>query len=359
MKLLILDQFSDLGGAQRAVLDLLPAVRRAGWTALFGLPGEGEFSSRVREMGFEAEVIDCGPYASGRKTLGDVVRFVAGTPLLARQIRHLADRARAELIYINGPRLLPAAALWRPKTPVLFHAHSVLPPGRVRQLAGASLRRLDAHVVAVCEYVADSWREYVAADRISVVYNGVAGPDRAVWNPHPGAPVVGCVGRIAPEKGQLEFVAAAPRILESIPKARFVIHGAALFGEAAALRYEADVRKAAANLPVQFAGWSSDVYGAFAEMDLLLVPSTGQEATTRVILEAQAAGVPVIALRSGGIPEVVTEEELADSTEEMGRLAVQALMRPDTGASQRARESWTRRFTLERYQAEMMRAMGG
>jgi len=41
-----------------------------------------------------------------------------------------------------------------------------------------------------------------------------------------------------------------------------------------------------------------------ARLDLLLVPSTGPEATTRVIPEAYVAGVPVIAFPSGGIPEV-------------------------------------------------------
>ena len=55
-----------------------------------------------------------------------------------------------------------------------------------------------------------------------------------------------------------------------------------------------------------------------AGLDLLLVPSTGPEATTRVILEAYAAGVPVIAFPSGGIPEVAgTLEDPAMVQEEM------------------------------------------
>ena len=60
-------------------------------------------------------------------------------------------------------------------------------------------------------------------------------------------------------------------------------------------------------LPIELAGWMDDVYACLSQLDLLLVPSAGHEATTRVILEAFAAGVPVVAFPSGGIPEVVDD----------------------------------------------------
>ena len=61
----------------------------------------------------------------------------------------------ADLVYVNGPRLLPAAALARLRVPVLFHAHSCLPPGASRMLAGMSLRRMRAQRDGDR---ADSWR---------------------------------------------------------------------------------------------------------------------------------------------------------------------------------------------------------
>ena len=91
MKLLLLDQFSDLGGAQQNLLELLPAIRDAGWQTLVGLPGDGELFERVRALGFEAERIECGPYGSGRKSAADFARFLAGTPRLARQMRRMAQ----------------------------------------------------------------------------------------------------------------------------------------------------------------------------------------------------------------------------------------------------------------------------
>jgi glycosyltransferase involved in cell wall biosynthesis len=360
MRLLVLDQFSDPGGAQWCLLDLLPAIRRRGWQALVALPGTGELFERVRALGFETARVDCGPYSSGRKSLGDVARFLAETPGAARQIRRLAGDLQADLVYINGPRLLPAAALAGLRCPVVFHSHSYLPPGPVRKLTGAALRRMDARVIANCRFVAEPWRPYVRPESLSVIYNGVAGPAIQLPRLREQFPRVGCIGRIAPEKGQGEFLAAASMVYRVLPDCRFWVYGAPLFSEPG---YLEEVRAAAAGLPVCFAGWVPDVYAALAGLDLVLVPSTAHEATTRVIAEAFAAGVPVVAFRSGGIPEVLDHGHggwLADSVEEMARLAVDFLTAaPEVraAASQAARDSWRRRFTLDRFHESVIRQL--
>ncbi len=355
MNLLFLDQFSDLGGAQKNLLELLPAVRAAGWYALIGLPGEGELFQRVRALGFEVQRIDCGPYASGRKSAADLGRFLAGTPQLAAQIHKMAQRADANVVYLNGPRLLPAAALAGLKLPVLFHSHSYLGAGPVRTLAGIALRRLDAHLVGQCEFVAEPWRPFVRTDRVSVIYNGVTGPPHTSPRSHAGAPRVGCIGRIAPEKGQREFVAAAKQIHHALPQCQFAIYGAPLFADAAAERYATQVRTDAEGLPLHFAGWVEDIYTPLAQLDLLLVPSTGHEATTRVILEAFAAGTPVIAFPSGGIPEVIEDGVtglLANTPGHMAQSAIDLLTSAPCrlhSIAQAAHNSWQQRFTLDRY----------
>jgi len=250
MRLLLLDQFSDPGGAQQSLLELLHAIRRRGWKALVALPGAGEIFQQVRALGFETARVDCGPYSSGKKSPGDVARFLAQTPRLARQIRKLTRDFQADRIYINGPRLLPAAALARlgfhlQGCPAVFHAHSYLPPGLVLKLAGTALQCLEARVIANCRFVAAPWRPYVRPENLSVIYNGVPGPAALLPGRRQGPPRVGCIGRIAPEKGQREFLTAACLIHRALPDCRFLVYGAPLFSEPG---YSQEVRAAAAGL---------------------------------------------------------------------------------------------------------------
>src|SRR5258707_7611610 len=186
MKLLVLDQFSDPGGAQLALAELLPAMTAQGWSGTLAIPGEGEMFDRAHAAGFATERIECGPYRSGSKSAADAVRFAGDTVRLASRVRSLARDV--DLVYVNGPRVLPGVALAGVPVPVVFHAHSLVPGGVVRAITGAALRRSRAHVIAACDFVAAPWRAF--AGTVDVIYNGVAGPATPVWQG--GAMRVGC-----------------------------------------------------------------------------------------------------------------------------------------------------------------------
>lgn len=352
MNALLLDQFSELGGAQLVSLDTLSAIRDRGWNARVGLPGNGELFERVGALGFETERIDCGPYHSRRKSLGDMARFGLEAPRLASQIRAIAARTRPDLVYLNGPRIAPAVALARLRRPTLFHSHSFLPEGPVRKATAFALRRLRARVAAASDFVAGPWREALGDDRVEVIYNGVAPP--AMRRESFEGLRAGFIGRIAPEKGVREFVEVARQVCAARPEARFIVYGAALFsGEA----YEREARASAEGLPVEFAGWAPDIGAALARISVLLVPSFAQEAMTRVIPEAFAAGVPVVAFASGGIPEAIehgVNGMLVKSVDEMA----EAVLALEPGQfAEAARRTWEKRFTLERYKCEIAACM--
>src|SRR5262249_958426 len=148
MNILFLDQFSDLGGAQRCLLDLLPAVRERGWRPHVAAPGYGDLRARSVALGAEFYSIRCGPYESGRKSPGDLGRVATELPLLARAIARLVRDTRADIVYVNGPRLLPAASLSAP--PMVFHCHSYLKQPYAAALAGISLA--NAHIIGSCNF---------------------------------------------------------------------------------------------------------------------------------------------------------------------------------------------------------------
>ncbi len=366
MNILLLDQFSDLGGAQLCLLDLLPGILARGWHPVVAAPASGAMLDRARRLGAAVENISCGPYTSSQKTLSDVVRFAGDVPRLMSQIRTLIKRHCIDLLYINGPRLVPAA-VWaaRRTIPVVFHCHSYVPYPYGTLLVGIPLARARATVISSSRFTADSIKQHVPPALLHIVYNGVA--DLARPRTHAGAKYrIGVIGRIAPQKGQLLFVRAARILLESSPACSFEICGAPLFSDPDATHYDRQVRQTANGMPVEFTGWTDDVPSVLSRLDLLVVPSIVTEATTRVILEAFSAGVPVLAFSAGGIPEVVSHGStgfLVDraTPEALAEAITSALSKgPEYLAriASAARQEWQSRFTPERYQCEIVDLLG-
>jgi glycosyltransferase involved in cell wall biosynthesis len=356
MNILFLDQFSDLGGAQRCLLELLPAVRARGWQAHVAAPGNGALRDRVLALGATYRQIASGPYQSGGKSITDLFRFARELPQLAAELADLAADCHAGIVYVNGPRLLPAASFGLPDgIPIVFHCHSYLRQRYAAALAGISLASATATVIASCRFVAEPLRPYINS---TVIYNGVESCEAGSRPGRPSSHRIGVIGRIAPEKGQLDFLQAA-RLLPS--DYQFVICGAPLFSNPSALVYFERVREQATGLPVEFLSWQDDVSAVLSGLDLLVVPSAPGEATTRVILEAFAAGVPVVASNSGGIPEIVSDGETGFLTppSDPAKLATRirhAMTSPATlhRVAGNAYRAVRERYSLAQYQAQVM-----
>jgi glycosyltransferase involved in cell wall biosynthesis len=352
MKILFLEQFSELGGGQRCLLDLLPAIRERGWSALVAAPGSGPLFDAAREAGAETAGIELGPYANGTKTVADAARFAIDSIHLGRWIA----RQDAAVVYSSAPRPLPAAAMGACGRPVIFHAQHFLGRGYAVALAGWAIQRARAAVIADAKYIAGQFVSYSTPQRLHLVYNGVPEIPFTPRRFTHGRPWrIGLIGRIAPMKGQDAFLRAAAMLPSSL-KATFVICGAPMFCPPA---YVQEVHHLARNLPVDFLGWREDVDNVLASLDLLVVPSTSTEATTRVILEAFSAGVPVVAYAVGGIPEIVRDGENGFLVQEcepgaLARKIVQATSADLSSVAARARADWQRNYTVARYREKML-----
>jgi glycosyltransferase involved in cell wall biosynthesis len=366
VNILFVDQFSDLGGAQQCLLDLVPAVQSAGWNAVCAVPGSGRLVEKLRGRGVTVYALPDIPLPAGPKPLLDFVRFGLRAPKLARAISHHVRETAADLLYVNGPRVLPAAAWVARRTgrPLLFHCHNHLAQRSAVALAGRSLHFCDARVIACCRHAARPLWPYVDPGRLHVIYNGVGQPV-ALRDARSANPRIGVIGRISPEKGQLEFLQAARLLARAHPDCRFLVCGAPLFGDPAAHRYFERVREAAHGLPVDFPGWQDDVNAVLAALDLLVVPSLCEPGAPRVILEAYAARVPVVAFVSGGIPEILHDGETGFLVEPPTPQALAAKLQQLLDAPEQLREVadggyeiWKEQFTVERYQREVLAVIG-
>ncbi|MGI9290686.1 MAG: glycosyltransferase family 4 protein, partial [Gammaproteobacteria bacterium] len=116
--------------------------------------------------------------------------------------------------------------------------------------------------------------------------------------------VVVCVAQLIPRKGHADLLAAWAEVIRQYPQARLVLFGRGK--EAEALKSLASIL--AINDSVRFASYREDLRHFLGCADLLVHPAL-KEGLGICLLEAQAAGLPVVATRVGGIPEAVSEEE--------------------------------------------------
>lgn len=345
MKILFLEQFSELGGGQRNVLDLLPAVIARGWKAVVAAPGDGPLFESARAAGAETLTFPFGNYSNGRKSAMDAARFPLDTALMSRWIA----RQECDMISVGGARLLPAVAMAARGRRVIFQAQHFFEEERALKLARLAIRKSHAEVVANSKHVASQF------ENARVVYNGV---EEISFVPHEFGNQwrLGIIGRIAPMKGQADFLRAGAFLASMLPLVTLNIYGKPMFTPPA---YVEEVHRLAASLPVHFSGWRDDIGAVFGDLNLLIVPSTAAEATTRVILEAFSAGVPVIAYAAGGIPEVIRDGEtgflVPERTPEALAQKILAATRLDLNRiARQARKEWEDRYTIHRYREQMM-----
>jgi glycosyltransferase involved in cell wall biosynthesis len=303
--------------------------------------------------------IECGPYQSVNKTAADVVRFAGQLRTQASTMARVIEEQVIDTLYINGPRVLPAAIWARRGRPVVFHSHSVVAQGGAAMLAGQALRWSDSHVLASSRFVATWLAPFVSPNRMQVIYNGIASRNVA---PQPRArhTRVGVLGRIAPEKGQLTFVRAARIVAATDPDLTFVIAGAPMFGSQS---YFEQVQNEAGPR-VDFIGWTENIAEFFARIDLLVVPSEAVDANPRVIPEAYAAGVPVLAFDFGGIAELVAHNDTGILVPEHSSAALAAAMLDSVRRplelnrmALNGYQRWQQLYTLARFQSDVCDAL--
>lgn len=116
------------------------------------------------------------------------------------------------------------------------------------------------------------------------------------------APLVGLVGRLVPIKAPGLFLEAAQAVLKTVPDAIFVLVGD---GELRApLKRQANEQRLRER--VRFTGWRSDLAEVYGALDLVVCCSLN-EGTPVSVIEASAAGKPVVGTRVGGMPSVIQD----------------------------------------------------
>lgn len=114
------------------------------------------------------------------------------------------------------------------------------------------------------------------------------------------APLIGIVARLVPIKAHEVFLAMAARLIRIFPTARFLIVGDGELRGA----LESRARQLGLSAAVLFLGWRSDLVRLYADMDVVVLTSRN-EGSPVALIEAMAAGRPVVSTKVGGVSDVV------------------------------------------------------
>ena len=278
-------------------------------------------AKRLPEFGFSAG------FACVKLDLFDAMRESRDAPLYNVPMRTkfdlLAARRVAGIIREGGYQILHAhsvrtaliggIAARMAGVPMVYHAHSPTSHDSTRHMANRlnglverlSLRRA-SRVIAVSQAMAEHIaREGFDPARITVVANGVPSPgplpDR---RPPGGCWTLGMIALFRPRKG-IEVLLDAMAILR---QQGITVHLRAV-GAFESPGYEAEIaahtRRLQLNEQIAWTGLTRQVGAELRKMDLLVLPSLFGEGLPMVVLEAMAAGVPVVASRVPGVPEAI------------------------------------------------------
>ncbi|HEX5071205.1 MAG TPA: glycosyltransferase [Vicinamibacterales bacterium] len=337
------------GGTERLILDLVIKLHAAMPMAVCCLDQPGAWASELTRRGI---------------TVTAIGRAHGFTPSTAGAIARAARAHNATVIHAHhySPFVYSCLARFRRQTPVVFTEHGRLSdtgPSPKRRIANRILRALPSRVFTVSSELGDHLAdEGFSRPRIGVIYNGIEpGPRenaaarsarRQELVAGPETFVIGTVARLDPVK-DLGVLLRAGEDLARRRNILLVIIGdgperASLERTAAGLGLGKSVRFLGRRDDARDWLWACDAY----------VNCSISEGVSLTILEAMAAGLPVIATRVGGTPEVVDEtcgclipaRDVAALTAALSSLADDTPRREGLGRAARARvES---RFTIDR-----------
>jgi glycosyltransferase involved in cell wall biosynthesis len=352
VRLLLVVDSLEVGGAERHVVELAVALRRRGYEVAVACSVAGELLGELRDANI--------PIHQLLRRLMKRRLSVA----FAWRLRRLLRRERFDLVHAHVYASTVAAAIatqWAGVPLVITeHTEASWQGWRARWVSRWVYLRA-RQIIAVSTPIERRLmqRDGVSPDLITVIPNAVVSASDAPPDASPALPaglrehpLVGVVARLQPEKGVADFLRAAARVSPSLQEAHFVIVGdGPLQRELTTLTEDLGLKSR-----VHFLGFRPDASALMRFLDVLVVPSL-DEGSPLVTLEALAAGVPIVASAVGGIPDQIRHDREGllvppGDTDAMAEALLELLR--DPGRARRLGEAGRRRATSEFSHATMV-----
>ena len=301
-----------VSGKEIMALELGQGLARNGQTVSFitSFWNDGDFLNRLDLAGLPTQVLHIGFISatmtakSLRMTAHQIWHLPAVLWGYARVLRILKPR---KVIHTNWHHALLLLPFLRPGRD-LYWVHEFVPNlPQYRRVFGWFAQKLNCFV-CISQAVASSLRQLgIDEVKIRVIRNGIIDPASTTLTPQRAAAFrIGIVGQIGAWKGHDDLLDAFAIVHEK--HASCELH---VFGEGD-IAYREELERKSVGLgvaeQVTWHGFLKDRWHIYSKLDLCVVPSRSPEPLGLSAIEAGFSGLPVIATRRGGLPEVVEHE---------------------------------------------------
>ncbi len=292
---------SWIAGIERSLIEVMKEIDREKISPVVILPGPGPLADELVKTGVTVEIV---PFYGLRAR--NPLRFLQTVRGINRVVaKHNIDIVYAKHQYVANLAVISGKMSGKK---IVTHCHGIH-----EERFNRWFEKSDFLITTT-----DSMYEHLRLKGLKAklahetVYPGVAlttASDEAkkyVAPEHDGR-VVGYVGQLVPEKGMLDLVRAAPKIVRECPDVCFHIIGANTKPE---LHFTEDIQKEMDRLDVAqkftVLDFQEDVAGVMRSFDVGVAPSW-EEPFGRVVVEYMLAGTPVVGTDAGGIREIITD----------------------------------------------------
>lgn len=332
MRVLWIDLVSELGGAQYSLLEVCGKLREHGVEVVAAVP-QGPLFDLLSAKGIH--VYPVSPLRASKRGWG---LFTTAAKLLRApaSFSQIIQVVKPDIIHANSlPAFLAVRRLFL-STPIVWHVRDL----RIPLVAARDAARKASRIIAVSEAVDEYLTEILSPrvlGRIRVIRNGIdparfpacdKNAARERFGLPAECPVVGMVAHLVPWKRHDTFIDAAAAIHRQRPDVHFVLAGRDLFNEHTrwVRQLKAQISEAGCGDVFHWIADCTDAAQLLPAFDVLLHPAVG-EPFGRVVCEAMASSVPVIAVDLGG-PSNVIEHGVSGilvRTDDAQRMAEEAL----------------------------------
>jgi L-malate glycosyltransferase len=334
-RVLYLDHAAEMGGAEFSLAELILALKaRQVVEPVVATAAGGDFARYLEQRGISVLPLQLSAKARhfSREKAGNILAILVQFFYWRKSIKQLQHWLRenpVDLIHSNTLKMHGLSGFLGKdsKMPLVWHMRDI-PSHRGnadRIIKAVSRYHSPAGIIAISDAVRESLQGIQASRFTLTIHNGLDLSQlleqkstlslRAEVRERFGLPqdarLIVSVGYFIPWKGQDTLIAAFSKVHAQYPDTRLVLIGRPIFQYAAEQkRLEEMAAMLGVAHAVYFLGEQLEIVSLLPAFDVFVCPST-REPFGRVILEAMAAGIPIVATAAGGIPEIVSDEKEA------------------------------------------------